>query len=218
MSGCTINIVAGGPSEFIPLLNDYDDEEILWIGVDRGTIYLLDHKIIPHTAVGDFDSITEAEWENAQFHVKHIEKFRSEKDETDMTLALNWALTQKPSKIQIFGATGGRLDHLFTNALMLVPIKQQYPQLEFLVIDRQNELSILLPGNYEIHKDVTKKYLSLIPLSETVENICLNGFKYPLHNQMITFGSSLCVSNEFIADIGTISFTKGIIMMVRSED
>lgn len=218
MSGHIINIVAGGPSELIPLLNDYDNEHILWIGVDRGTIYLLNHKITPHTAVGDFDSITETEWEKAQLHVKHIEKFRSEKDETDMTLAMNWALKQNPSKIQIFGATGGRLDHLFTNALMLVPIKQQYPQIELMVIDCQNELSILLPGNYKVNRDVTKKYLSFIPLSETVENICLNGFKYPLHNQMIPFGSSLCISNEFIADIGTISFTKGIIMMVRSED
>lgn len=218
MSGSTINIVAGGPSELIPLLNDYDHEQILWIGVDYGTIYLLDHKIIPHRAVGDFDSITEDEWKNAQLQVKYIEKFQSEKDDTDMTLALNWALTQNPSKIQIFGATGGRLDHLLTNALMLVPIKQQYPQLELLLIDRQNELTILLPGNYKVHKDITKKYLSLIPLSETVENLCLNGFKYLLHNQKVTFGSSLCISNEFIEDIGTISFTKGIIMMVRSED
>ena len=32
------------------------------------------------------------------------------KDQTDLEIAINWALEQKPALIRIFGATGGRLD------------------------------------------------------------------------------------------------------------
>lgn len=57
----TINIVAGGPKNLIPDLTGYTDEHTLWIGVDKGTVTLLDAGIIPVEAFGDFDSITEQE-------------------------------------------------------------------------------------------------------------------------------------------------------------
>lgn len=57
----TINIVAGGPKDLIPDLTGYTAEHILWIGVDKGTVTLLDAGIIPDEAFGDFDSITEQE-------------------------------------------------------------------------------------------------------------------------------------------------------------
>ena len=47
-------------------------------------------------------------------------KFKPEKDETDMEHALNWAIEQKPEKIRIFGATGGRIDHMFANIQLLI--------------------------------------------------------------------------------------------------
>lgn len=43
----TINIVAGGPKNLIPDLTGYTDEHTLWIGVDKGTVTLLDAGIIP---------------------------------------------------------------------------------------------------------------------------------------------------------------------------
>ena len=44
-----------------------------------------------------------------------------------MELALNWALDKMPEKIRIFGATGGRLDHMFGNIQLLIKanIKQE---------------------------------------------------------------------------------------------
>ena len=54
-----------------------------------------------------------------------MKRFKPEKNETDMELALNWAVEQKPELIRIFGATGGRLDHLFANVqLMFKPLMQ----------------------------------------------------------------------------------------------
>ena len=43
-----------------------------------------------------------------------------EKDQTDLEIAINWALEQKPALIRIFGATGGRLDHGLANIQMLL--------------------------------------------------------------------------------------------------
>ena len=49
-----------------------------------------------------------------------MKRYKPEKDETDMELAFNWAVEQKPNNYSIFGATGGRLDHLFANVQLLL--------------------------------------------------------------------------------------------------
>lgn len=57
----TINIVAGVSAELIPDLSEYTDRDTMWVGVDKGTVALLEAGIIPQEAFGDFDSITEEE-------------------------------------------------------------------------------------------------------------------------------------------------------------
>ena len=48
-----------------------------------------------------------------------IEKFSTEKDYTDTELALRRAIDDGADIITIFGATGGRLDHLLANIRIL---------------------------------------------------------------------------------------------------
>jgi thiamine pyrophosphokinase len=62
------------------------------------------------------------------------------------------------------------------------------------------------------------KYVSFIPISHEVHGITLEGFKYPLKNCHIHLGSTLCISNELINELGTFSFHDGIILMIRSRD
>ncbi|MBS4217794.1 thiamine diphosphokinase [Bacillus sp. FJAT-49711] len=212
-----INIMAGGPLELIPDLTRFS-EKAIWIGVDRGVFYLLENGIIPDFSVGDFDSVSDEEWSIIDEKVPNIKRFLPEKDETDMELAMMWAVDQHPDLICIFGATGGRLDHFMANALMLSHYQNKNSFMTIKMIDKQNSLSLFYPGEYRIEKDSTKKYISFIPLTNEVVNLSLNGFKYPLSHQTVNFGSSLCISNELIKQSGNFSFEKGILMMIRSTD
>jgi thiamine pyrophosphokinase len=209
-----IHILGGGPNEFIPDLHSYHKKEVIWVGVDRGVITLLKAGITPMKAFGDFDSITQAELEWVQTRLNEIEIWPSEKDKTDMDIALDWALAQKADKIRIFGATGGRLDHLFGNIQLL--IKNVKTNIE--IIDRQNMITAHEPGEYVIENDPFYRYISFIPITMDVKGITLRGFKYPLTNCHIQLGSTLCISNELIQSYGTFSFSEGILMMIRSKD
>ncbi|MGE6258705.1 thiamine diphosphokinase [Heyndrickxia sporothermodurans] len=211
-----IHIVAGGPKEHLPNLQTFHSPEVEWVGVDYGVIYLLNSNLIPSIAFGDFDSVTEQQWMHIIKETNKIKKFMPEKDETDMELALLWAIKQNPSVIRIFGATGGRADHYFANAMMLARKDSLIHKIE--IIDDQNVISVHPPGKYLIEKITDKKYISFIPLSSEVSGITLEGFKYPLHNKHTLMGSSLCISNELIEETGTFSFTTGILMMIRSQD
>ena len=213
-----INILAGGPEELLPDLSGYKGDDTIWVGVDRGVFHLINRNIIPVKAFGDFDSVSEEELSIIEQQVSGIKKYKPEKDETDMELALNWAIQQKPESILLFGATGGRLDHLLANIqLLLNPIKANNPVNVYLV-DEKNIVFIKEAGHYKIKKMASKKYISFVPLSLDVTGLTLEGFKFPLKNRHIYLGSTLCISNELISDYGTFSFSKGILIVIRSND
>lgn len=215
-----IHIVAGGPNQYTPDLTVYrNNPDIIWIGVDRGTVYLLENGLEPNVAIGDFDSVTIEDYSVLKERHINIVKYPAEKDETDMELALHLALNRyKPKLIRIFGATGGRLDHFFANIHLFTVTKEKHPNVSLEVIDKRNTIEVKTPGLYKIEKSVDKCYISFIPMTKTVENLTLEGFKYPLKNRHISFGSTLCISNELIYDSGTYSFSKGILLVIRSGD
>ncbi|KAA0547980.1 thiamine diphosphokinase [Bacillus sp. BGMRC 2118] len=211
-----IHIVAGGPLAMIPNLPEYDNENVSWIGVDRGLLYLLNQGIIPIKGIGDFDSVSKVEMEWLNTTYKEFMLSPAEKDETDLELALNWAIEQKPSKIIVFGATGGRLDHGLSNIQLL--LKGFKYKLDIEIIDVQNSVKLVEPGTHLLTKEHRYKYVSFLPFSHEVIGITITGVKYPLTNVDINWGTTLCVSNEIIEESGTFSFKQGIVIMVKSKD
>nr|WP_221452173.1 thiamine diphosphokinase [Bacillus benzoevorans] len=213
-----IHILGGGPAELLPDIQSLQEERIVWAGVDRGVYTLLSRGIKPNIAFGDFDSVSCEELTFIEERVENLIKFKPEKDETDMEHALNWAITQNPQIIRIFGATGGRLDHMLANLQLLInPIKNKsHVQIE--MIDQKNIVFLKQPGVYSIEKLEKKKYISFIPMMNDVKGVTLKGFKYPLNDYHIELGSTVCISNELVADYGTFSFSEGILLIVRSTD
>jgi thiamine pyrophosphokinase len=212
------NILAGGPSAYLPDLLSYTCENSCWIGVDRGVFTLLSKGIKPAYAFGDFDSLSEKELAIVESEITNIHQYRPEKDETDLELALNWAIAQKPLEVRIFGATGGRLDHFLANVQLLAKFITPPNLADMFIIDHKNIITLRKPGTYNLPKLDTKKYISFLPFTTTVDNLTLIGFKYSLVNRNILAGSTLCISNELISNYGTYSFSNGILIVIRSQD
>jgi thiamine pyrophosphokinase len=209
-----IKIVAGGPVSLVPVLRRSDDE--IWIGVDSGVLTLLQNDVVPEFAFGDFDSLsTTAKKQVDALQVRQF-SFQKEKDQTDLELAIDWAIEQNPDEIVLYGATGGRLDHGTMNIQLLLKGIIHHNIIK--MIDIQNTIQLFQPGVYEVINQESYTYISFLPFSECVENLSLSGFKYPLEKETIRWGSSLCISNELAEKSGTYSFTNGILMMIKSKD
>ncbi|OCA85489.1 thiamine pyrophosphokinase [Bacillus sp. FJAT-27225] len=211
-----INIMGGGPPSLVPPIEKFMEEE--WVGVDRGTVELLKRGIKPIAAFGDFDSVSIEELAGVKAEIPNLAKYKPEKDETDMELALIWALEQEPDCIRLFGASGGRIDHSLANIQLVEKYAVLAPQSAIYILDNRNAVWIKGPGTYQVHKDSTKKYISFLPSTETVKGLTLKGFKYPLVDQYVEKGSTLCISNELLEDSGTFSFSEGILIIIRSND
>lgn len=207
-----IHIVAGGPSFCLPVLKRKSVDEI-WFGVDGGIEHLTTAGIKPDYAIGDFDSISLAA--KNSLSKSSIKQYPREKDETDLELALIYALKEKPQEIYIYGATGGRLDHGIINLQLLV--KGLETLTSIYIIDHKNRITLRNPGDYDIFASQFK-YISFLSMYEIVTDLTLQGFKYPLKKAKLKNGSSLCISNELIAERGTYSFSSGILIVVESND
>jgi thiamine pyrophosphokinase len=211
-----IAILSGGPTGLLPKLNDDFFSDVSWVGVDRGTLTLLQAGITPVRAFGDFDSISGEELETLYQSSIPLSTFVAEKDATDLELALDWALIQEPEHCYLVGATGGRLDHMLVNIQFL--IKGIGSSTKVHLLDQQNRVTLLEPGAYNIVKRPEFNYISLIAYTPEVRGLTLEGFKYPLNNQTLMWGSSLCVSNELHVPQGVLQFKQGLLLLIYSRD
>lgn len=205
-------------SEFIKEKN-YD----LVIAVDAGLSYAKALGIHPDVAVGDFDTLgREALLAYQSDRTMTMDIHQPEKDETDTDLAFSTASARGCTKIDVLGATGGRLDHEISNIHLLAQGLKR--GLFASIYDEQNRIYLLDAGRqrrYRFRKrELYGTYVSFLPLTESVRGITLTGFKYPLHLKDISVfeNPSLCVSNEVVEEEAWMSFDEGVLICVESHD
>jgi thiamine pyrophosphokinase len=211
----TVGIVGNGPAYLIPDLFLYHEKIDIWIGADKGALSILAQKIDLDFAIGDFDSVTPDELAAIKKLAKRFEQYEIEKDFTDLELAIQKAISLKPSNIYFFGVTGGRLDHTLVNIQLLEQVLIN--NIVGIIIDCNNQLEVHYPGSYTIENDDNFPTVSFIPITKEVKGLTLTGFYYPLINATINMGSTLSISNKLISNNGTFSFEEGIVLVVRSR-
>ncbi len=181
---------------------------------DGGSKYLFEEGIIPHYIIGDLDSsipqiIQFFETKNVVF-----KKFNSKKDETDMELCIDFAISLGTNEIVILGAIGTRIDHTLTNINLLM--KAEDANVKAVIVDNNNEIQII-SNNITI---TGKKgdLVSLIPISTYVEGIDTTGLEYPLKNATMTIGKSLGVSNVMTSNLATVNIKSGYLLVIKAKD
>lgn len=200
-------------------LNDKIVREILStdfvIGVDRAAHWLIFHGKIPNVAIGDFDSVTREELKGIQKNVSDVKQYPPEKDFTDTELAVDYALTQKPKEIVIYGGVGTRIDHTLANIGLLE--RCWNAGVSAAIVNETNEIRLYGRGRTILDKRGEYRYVSVLPISESV-TISLIGLKYPLKRKTIKFGMTLGVSNEFASKQATITIHRGKALIIQSRD
>lgn len=210
-------IIGGAPPSTWPNMERFDLAETAFIGVDRGSLYGIEAGLPIVDAVGDFDSLSDSEWNWLKKKVSDIKRCPAEKDDTDMELGVLKAIEKYPeANYYLLGATGGRLDHYLGN--IWLPLQERFlPILEKLyIIDNQNTIAYYLPGDYTVKKEMDKDYLAFICLTP-VSKLTLFDAKYKLDKVDFPYPRSLS-SNEFVEETSRFSFETGIICVIQSKD
>ncbi|HMV97000.1 MAG TPA: thiamine diphosphokinase, partial [Anaerolineales bacterium] len=92
-------------------------EDDFIIAADGGTRHALELGRTPNIIIGDLDSLP-VNFEPSTLNIE-LMQFPADKNETDLELAIQHALTLNPQEIIIIGALGGRLDQTLGNIALI---------------------------------------------------------------------------------------------------
>ena len=179
------------------------------IAVDGGLHHLLSLGLFPDLLIGDLDSITEDELKTCQDQHVEILRFKPEKDESDLELALREAKKRNFGKFTIACATGGRLDHTFSNIALLF-----HPSLQGDEVSIQGEKTRVFMVDNEITLDTSPgDIISLFPWGEPALGVDTVGLAYPLTYETLLPYETRGLSNVCLANQASVSLQQGQLLL-----
>jgi thiamine pyrophosphokinase len=181
------------------------------IAVDGGLQHLENLGLTPNLIIGDFDSINQAQLQPYRTQGVEIRKFPTDKDETDLELALDAACELDPESIWVVAALGGRLDQTLANIYLLT--RPDLAGYNIRLIYGQTEV-FLIRDSAVIHGEIGQR-VSLLPLNGPAGGIHTNGLRYPLSNETLYPEKTRGISNKMVASQVTISLQSGLLLCIH---
>lgn len=206
-------IVASGKIDDLGLLETLLRESDFIVCADGGLDHLRKVDAIPDLVLGDLDSISQEGLRYIGDKKISLEKFPKMKDETDTELAIRYLIENAYDNITLTGVTGSRMDHTMANIFLLKDLKKR--GISSKIVDDNNSI-YFEDSRMEFKK--TDEYISIVPLKEDGIVISLEGFLYPLSKKQIDFGSTMCISNRIVEDLGIIEIHSGEALIFKSRD
>jgi thiamine pyrophosphokinase len=205
-------IIANGEMEIAPaILKDLQPDDLI-IATDGGTFHCQSQGIIPSVIIGDFDSV-EAELVDSYEHMGVVTvRYPSHKDETDLELAVQYALQVGCELVYILGALGGRWDMTLANIMLLA--SSRFTGLKMCLMGGTQEISLLRGETQSEIRGKPGDRLSLIPVGGDCHGITTQGLEYPLNAESLHFGTSRGVSNVLIQEITRIELKEGTLLCI----
>jgi thiamine pyrophosphokinase len=185
-----------------------------WIlGADGGAARALAWGMTPHVVIGDMDSLPEEDRAVLEDRGSKFVEHPRAKDETDLELALAYAVEHGAREIVIFGALGGRLDHTLANILLLALPALQGVRAR--VVDGDQEALLLRSGGVAVLQGRPGDLVSLLPLAGDAGGVTTRGLAWALEGETLRLGFSRGVSNEMTGDEARIALQDGLLLVVH---
>lgn len=210
-----ILIFANGeePADGWGWVQGYLSQDAILIAVDGGARHLDQLSLIPHVVIGDLDSLDpELRTLLVDRHVKLITA-PQEKDETDLELALVYAVKNHEGTVLIFGASGGRLDQTLSNILLLS--LQELNGREVILVEPHQRAWMVESETTIVGK--RGDLVSLIPPWGRVRVRRTEGLKWPLQNEWLSPGPARGVSNIMTKDQASIEISDGRVLCIHTD-
>jgi thiamine pyrophosphokinase len=182
----------------------------LVVAADSGLEHALALDIDVDVVVGDLDSVSPAALDVAVASGATVEAHPTDKDATDLELALLAALARGATTVRVLGAHGGRVDHYLANVLLLAS-----PRFASARIDAQlGEAHVTVVRDRATLVGAPGGLCSLLPIGGPAVGVTTAELRYPLRRETLEPGSTRGVSNEFLTAEAAVSLEAGVLLAV----
>ncbi|MBP2072494.1 MULTISPECIES: thiamine diphosphokinase [Thermoanaerobacterium] len=211
MKTCIISNGEFNDSDYIrKLINNCD----YVICADGGANIAYKLGIVPNLIIGDLDS---ADKQIIDYYKKdgvQVDKYPTEKDETDTQLATLKAIELGTDEIIYIASIGSRFDHSIANLSLLLYLLKR--NIKGIIASEKNEIH-LVDRSLELEGKIGD-IVSLIPYSTDVKGIYTDGLYYSLSGQDMSLDMPYGISNVFINNKIKIKIDSGLLLVIKSKD
>jgi len=182
----------------------------LVIAADGGLTHCRALGVWPNVLIGDLDSAPPQLVTQAPEHGVEVRRFPTDKDSTDLELALEAAQTAGATAITVIAAFGGRLDHeLATISLIAADCLNGIATDAF---DGRRHLWVVR-GVLDLSLPVGAT-VSLVPWEGDVQGVVTEGLQWPLDTETLPFGTTRGVSNVALDTHQLVSISGGVLLVI----
>jgi len=182
------------------------------ICADGGTRHALALGLTPNVIVGDMDSLP-ASFQTSTFNGE-IVLYPKDKNETDLELAIDHAVSLNPDQILILAALGGRMDQTLANIALLAD-----PRLSSFDIRLSDSVEeIFFCRDQAKVEGRSGDIVSLIPWQGEVTGVFTENLRWHLHHETLYPDKTRGISNEMTADIATIQIRSGLLLITHRTE
>jgi thiamine pyrophosphokinase len=143
-----------------------------------------------------------------------LERFPSDKDETDLSLAMTQAVNLGCSTVLIIGGLGGRLDQTLANVGLLA--HPAFAQHDVRLDDGLEEV-LICRDRAVIHGSIGD-VVSLLAWTGTVGGVRTENLYWPLLNESLEPGQTRGISNLMTAENAAVSVASGLLLVVHRRE
>lgn len=191
-------------------IKDYD----LVICADGGLNHAYKMDLVPGLALGDFDSTSAQVVDYFVSKGTKLVRHPSIKNETDTEIALDYAMDQGPTHIDILAGLGSRFDHSLANVHLLK--KALDHKLACSIITEHNQVMVM-DSHISLRGQVGDG-VSLLPLTQNVKGINTWGLAYPIKDGQFQIGQPYGVSNYMSEPEAKITISQGLLLVIKYRD
>lgn len=183
------------------------------IAADSGLRSARRYGVTVDALVGDLDSLEPDEVDAARSAGVVVHEHPTDKDATDLELALDLALDAGATDVVVVGAGGGRLDHQLGELMLLG--SQRYSGV---VIEARLGGSRIHPVRGGPRSIVGRAgwTLSILPVGGPA-TVVTTGLRWPLRAERLDPGSTRGISNIFDDDTATVGTDSGCVLVIVPE-
>ena len=185
----------------------------LLIAADGGAKVARKLGFTPQVLIGDLDSLPAREVKRLEDGGTRVIRHPVEKDETDLELALDFALGEGVGEILILAPFGGRLDQTLGNLSLLN--RDDLSGVQVRMDDGRDELT-LIHSKATIH-GVAGDIISLIPLGGEAGGVTTRGLQFPLENETLYPQKTRGISNRMTGGSAGVSLGTGALISLHTR-
>ncbi len=185
----------------------------LLIAADGGARVARKLGFTPDVLIGDLDSLPAREVKRLEDGGTRVIRHPVEKDETDLELALDFALGEGAGEILILAPFGGRLDQTLGNLSLLN--RDDLRGIQVRMDDGRDELVLI-----HAHANIVGSagdIVSLLPLAGEAGGVTTHGLDYPLKHETLYPQKTRGISNRMSGGSAGVSLETGTLICIHTR-